>query len=104
MAERGIATPVFGSFDEASEAKVARIDRASIVEAAVALGQDPAVDAVFLSCTNLRTLDALAEIEDRIGKPALSSNQALAWRMARLAGAALSEAATHCGGRLMRAA
>ena len=43
-------------------------------------------DAVFLSCTNLRTLNVIPEIEARIGKPVLSSNQVLAWHLLRLAG------------------
>ena len=47
-------------------------------------------DAVFLSCTNLRTLDIIEEIETPLGKPALSSNQVLAWDMARRAGLTLN--------------
>jgi len=82
----GIATPVFGSFDEAEEAKVVRIDGPSIVDAAVALGRNGDCDAVFLSCTNLRTLDVIDEIEAEIGKPVLSSNQVLAWHLCALAG------------------
>ncbi len=36
-------------------------------------------DGIFISCTNFRTIDILAELERRTGKPALSSNQATAW-------------------------
>lgn len=86
----GISCPVFGSFDEAEEARVARIDPPSIVSAAIELGRSADTDAVFLSCTNLRTLDVLAEIEEALGKPALSSNQVLAWHMARLSGISLT--------------
>lgn len=86
----GIQCPVFGSFDEAEEARVARIDPASIAAAAINLGSDPATDAVFLSCTNLRTLDVLSEIENKLGKPVLSSNQVLAWDMCRRAGIAMA--------------
>ena len=84
FAASGLSTDVFGTFGEAEEAKVARISNHSIVDAAAKLGGDPAVDAVFLSCTNLRTLDALPEIQERIGKPAFSSNQSLAWHMRKL--------------------
>jgi len=86
LADSGIETPVFGSFNVAEEAKVARIDAASLVSAACALAQDSRVETVVLSCTNLRTRDIVAEIEDRCGKPVLTSTQALAWHMARLAG------------------
>jgi maleate isomerase len=83
---RGVQTPVFGSFDEGEEAKVARISQKSLYDAAMALGQSPDVDAVFLSCTNLRTLDVIPKIEADLGKPVFSSNQVLAWHMAHLAG------------------
>ena len=73
------------SFDEVEDARVARIDPASIREAAIAAGAGEA-QAVFLSCTNLRTLDVIDEIEAALGKPVISSNQALGWHMARLAG------------------
>lgn len=86
LAEAGVEAPVFGSFNEAEEAKVARITTASVIEAAAALGAASEAEAVFLSCTNLRTLDAIPEIERRLGKPVLSSNLVLAWHMCRLAG------------------
>lgn len=84
FADNGLSTDVFGTFGEADEAKVVRISTASIVEAAVEMGKDSAVDAVFLSCTNLRTLAAIPRIEARISKPVMSSNQCLAWHMRRL--------------------
>lgn len=89
---RGVQTPVFGSFNEAVETKVAKISQASLYDAAMALGSSDAVDAVFMSCTNLRTLDVIPKIEADLGKPVFSSNQALAWHMATLAGIALRPA------------
>lgn len=74
------------SFGEEVEARVARIDPASVRAAALAAGAAPGTEAVFLSCTNLRTLDVIADIEAELAKPVLSSNQALAWHMAKLAG------------------
>ncbi|MCY0094965.1 maleate cis-trans isomerase family protein [Hoeflea ulvae] len=88
LAQNGIRTPVFGSFETGEEAVVARIAPASILEAAVQLGSDPDAEAVFISCTNLRTLDVLSATEERLGKPVLSSNQVLAWHMCRLSGIA----------------
>ena len=77
----GIATPTFGSFDEPNEQNVVRIDPAAIRAAACDLAQQESVDGVFLSCTNLRTLDVIEEIEAVTGVPCLSSNQVLAWHM-----------------------
>ncbi|GGE52005.1 maleate cis-trans isomerase family protein [Actibacterium pelagium] len=79
--QQGLSTDVFGSFGESEEAKVARISVSSIVEAACELGRDPSVEAVFMSCTNLRTLAAIPQIRALISKPVLSSNQCLAWHM-----------------------
>jgi maleate isomerase len=52
-----------------------------------ALAQDHIdADAIFVSCGALRTLDVIAEIEARAGKPAICSNQAMIWDCLRLAG------------------
>lgn len=85
FARIGVEMPVFGSFGEAEEARVVRISNSSIVDAALALGADSQVEGVFLSCTNLRTFDAIPQIQKRLKKPVLSSNQALAWHMKKLA-------------------
>lgn len=87
---RGVETPVFGSFDESEETKVAKISQQSLYDAAMALGASDEVEAVFMSCTNLRTLDVIPRIEKDLGKPVFSSNQALAWHMAKLAGIELT--------------
>jgi maleate isomerase len=74
------------SFGEGQEARVARIAAHSLAEAARQAARLPGTQAVFLSCTNLRTLGILAPLEAELRLPVLSSNQALAWHMARLAG------------------
>ena len=86
LGEQGVETPVFGSFNEAVEEKVARLSGNSIIDAAADIGASDAADAVFLSCTNLRTLDVIGPLEDRLNKPVLSSNQVLAWHMMHMAG------------------
>ncbi len=83
---RGFAVPVLGSFNEEDDRRAARIDQASIRDAAIELGRASAVDAVFVSCTSLRLLDAVCEIEAALGKPVTSSNHAMAWHCLRLAG------------------
>jgi maleate isomerase len=83
---RGFEVPVMGSFNEEDDRRAARIDAASIRDAAIDLGRTEAVDAVFVSCTSLRLIDAVTEIEAALGKPVTSSNHALAWHCLRLAG------------------
>ena len=86
----GIAVAKTVSFGEAGEARVARIDAGSVRAAALEVGRDHDVEAVFLSCTNLRTLDVIDNLEAELGKPVFGSNAALAWHMARLSGAPLA--------------
>lgn len=82
----GLVVPATLSFGEETEANVARIDAASVRAAARALADMAEVDALFLSCTNLRTLDVIDTLEAELGLPVVSSNQALAWHLARLTG------------------
>ena len=80
----GLSTEVFGTFGEGKEEKVARISESSTIEAAITLGQNESVEAVFISCTNLRTFNCLDKIANKINKPVFSSNQSLAWHMKKL--------------------
>jgi maleate isomerase len=43
-------------------------------------------DGLFMSCTNVRTLDVLQKLECDLGKPVVSSNQATMWMMLRKIG------------------
>ena len=88
-AER-LSVPATLSFGEEVEARVARIDPASIREAALALARQTTLDGVFLSCTNLRTLDIIGGLESDLNLPVLSSNQVLAWHMASLSGVSVA--------------
>jgi maleate isomerase len=57
------------------------------------LAQDndsPEADGIFLSCTNTRQIEAVAEIEQRLGKPVVNSNQAVLWGCMRRLHDALS--------------
>ena len=84
--ERGITVAQRLSFGEEIEAQVARITPDSIAKAARHLAQQGGCDGIFLSCTNLRTLDILQPLMLDLNMPVLSSNHALAWHMKSLAG------------------
>lgn len=81
----GFVVPRAGSFGEAIEANVARITQSSIMQAARSIAGAGDIDAVFLSCTNLRALAATRLLRDELGIPVLCSNASLAWDMARAA-------------------
>ena len=46
----------------------------------------PDADAVFISCTNLPSLPVIARLEQELGKPVITSNQATFWRALRMMG------------------
>ena len=47
-------------------------------------------DAVFISCTGMRTAEVISEMETSLGKPVVTANQAKLWRVGQLAGAGMS--------------
>ena len=60
----------------------------------------PETDAIFISCTGLRTAAVIEDLEDLLRKPVVTANQATLWHVARLAGA---PASTPARGRLLAA-
>lgn len=86
LSDNGFDPVRIGSFGQAEEAVVARITLASVEEAVCTIGADPEVEAVFASCTNLRSFKVIEACERKLGKPVISSNLALAWHMMMLAG------------------
>ena len=84
--EAGVAVTLVGSFYEESDAVVGRIDPASILKAAISVGEAADVDGVFVSCTSLRAAGIIGKAETALGKPVTASNHALAWHLLRLAG------------------
>lgn len=69
----------------ADDRDIARLTPDTILDAAMAANRDD-VDGMFLSCTALPALGAIDELEQRLGKPVISSNQASYWRMLHFAG------------------
>ena len=82
----GYDLPVFGSFNEPQDPIVAGIDKASLVRAAEQILHEQPVDMLFVSCTSIRLLDAVRELEQKFGISVTSSNHAMAWHSMRLAG------------------
>jgi len=72
------------SFKQPNDPAIARVPPEAIERAGVELGRRK-VDALFISCTALRCSSVIERIEQAIGKPVVTSNQALAWDCLRLA-------------------
>jgi maleate isomerase len=83
---RGITVVREVSFDEEDDRRVARIPEDTTLEAIGAAAQAGDVEAVFASCTNLRTFGVIDAAENAFGVPVISSNQALIWDMLARAG------------------
>lgn len=85
--DHGVETPLFGSFNESEEAKVAWIDGRSIASAVASLADQGNVDGIFLSCTNLKTYGLIDPLQAQLGMPVLSSNSVLAEHLKALSDA-----------------
>lgn len=73
------------TFDLNGDPEMNRLSGPALVRAARAI-LDPRAEALFLSCTGLRTSGVVQKIEDALGVPVVTSNQALAWDSLRVAG------------------
>ena len=67
------------------DSEMSRVTPDAVREAALAVDLSDA-EGLFISCTALRTSPVIEEIEQAIGKPVVTSNQALVWHALRLAG------------------
>ena len=83
--EQGMEIVVKGSFNQAGDPQICRIPPNAILEAGAQL-KEADIDALFVSCTALRTSSIIQKLESTLGKPVVASNQALAWDCLRLSG------------------
>ena len=86
ISARGFEVPVFGSFNADRDTIVARITPQSIEQGVREIIRHGEVDAIFVSCTSVRLMQACADLEKNLGIPLTSSNHAMAWHALRLAG------------------
>lgn len=70
---------------DASRRSIGRVP-AQTVRELVKATDVPQADAVFISCTQLRTASLIEEIEQAIGKPLITSNQATLWQCLQACG------------------
>lgn len=85
LEEGGIRVPRLATFDLRTDREMWTVPPEAI-EAAVADMEVAGAEAVFVSCTALRSALAIAPLERRIGLPVITSNQAMLWEMLRSAG------------------
>ena len=81
----GASISSFVSFGLDSDVDMALIPAKTLIAAAEQADDDDA-EALFISCTALRTVGIVEELESLLGKPVITSNQAMFWHALRLAG------------------
>ena len=85
FARRGFAIASLACLGLDDDREMARIAPDSLVEAAIE-AVAPDADALFISCTALRSASVAAKIEAAVGRPVVTSNLATAWACLRLCG------------------
>jgi len=86
FADNGIEIVTRASFKLDGDPDMNRVTAACLIDAGRELGGHPDAEALFISCTGLRTRHVVEPLEEALGKPVVTSNQALAWDLARTAG------------------
>ena len=86
LSEQGLEVRRKGFFGVHDDDERSRIMPEAFAAAAEALAADPEVEALLVSCTALSTAPVVERLEQQLGKPVVTSNQALAWDALRLAG------------------
>ena len=82
--DAGLTIDRRATFDLDGDIQMNAVDETSLFDAACKV-MGAKSEALFISCTGLRTAGVVSRIEERIGRPVLTSNQVLAWDCLRLA-------------------
>ncbi len=85
LAGHGFEIVSFKAMEILKNSDIDRVTPASIRDFAAAADHADA-DALFVCCGALRALDVVDELEKRVAKPVVASNQAMMWDCLRLAG------------------
>ena len=85
FAQAGLKVVSTHGLDMADDRDIARLPPAAIA-AAARHADHPRAEALFVSCTATPVLPLIPTLERALGKPVLSSNQALGWAMLAAAG------------------
>ena len=78
LAKQDIEITSFSSFNLEYDSDIASVDPKYLIETIDKINHKDA-DAVFVSCTALRIVEVLDQIEKQISKHVISSNQAMIW-------------------------
>jgi len=83
---QGFEIAAIASFEQQQDRLIARLTETATLAGIEQLTKTARCDAIFASCTNLRTFGIIDAAERSFGVPVISSNLALGWHMLDLAG------------------
>ncbi|SLN58132.1 Arylmalonate decarboxylase [Roseovarius albus] len=83
--QAGKTITAFSSFKIEDNEEMAALTSEAIFQAALKADR-PEADALFISCTAIRAAEVAARIEQALGKPVVTANQAMFWQSLRAAG------------------
>jgi maleate isomerase len=86
LKNEGFDVVVLGSLGIERDTDITTVSKESMITALEQILPESGADLVFMSCTNLRVLDHIQEIEDRFEIPVICSNSAMFWHAMVLAG------------------
>ena len=83
--DHGLEIAGFTSFHMADDVQMASLPPEAIYQAALEADR-PGAEALFISCTAIRACDVVERLERTLGKPVVTSIQAMFWRSLEYAG------------------
>ncbi len=98
LTQAGIDIAAFTSFGIEDNEEMAALAPDAIYQAALHAGR-PEAEALFISCTAIRAVEVVERIEQTLGKPVITANQAMFWQALRATGCDLKSPGY---GRLLR--
>lgn len=82
LEDSGFEVSQIKGFNINSSVKIADVEPEEIYKEAVEIDKDnPDIQAIFISCTNLRTFSIIDKLEKKLRKPVITSNQASLWAL-----------------------
>lgn len=86
LTNAGFEVAALGSLGIEKDTEITKIHKDSMLEGLEKILPGAEAEVIFMSCTNLRVLDHIQEIEDRFGLPVVCSNSAMFWHAMHLVG------------------
>ena len=86
LTNAGFDVTALGSLGIERDTDITLVSKESMFAALDVMLKDSDAELVFMSCTNLRVLDHIQEIEERFGIPVVCSNSAMFWHAMHLTG------------------